>query len=226
MFTSLQPSALSVLALLAAAALPAQAQQRVQYEVTITNTTYNQRFTPLLLATHRPEVSVFKPGAPASPPLRMLAEDGNVAPLKAQLDALPTVTATAAGNALLEPGQTVRFVLEGVPGRDRLSLAGMLIPTNDGFVGLNAVALPVPGSSPVRTTAPAYDAGTEVNDELCTSIPGPFFVECSGPGGGGQVGGGEGWVHVHRGMHGVGNFPAAARDWRNPVAQISIRVMR
>ena len=116
MFTPLHPSALSVLALLAATALPAQAQQRVQYEVAITNTTYNQRFTPLLLATHRPEVSVFKPGAPASPPLRMLAEDGNVAPLKAQLDALPTVTATAAGNALLEPGQTVRFVLQGVPG--------------------------------------------------------------------------------------------------------------
>lgn len=226
MFIKFQPFALSALAVLAAAALPAQAQQPVNYEVSITNTTYNQRFTPLLLTTHRPAVSVFKLGEAASPQLRTLAEDGNVSPLKAQLDALPAVTATVAGDALLEPGKTVSFVIQGIPGRDRLSLAGMLIPTNDGFVGLNAVALPMPGGHPLRMSAPAYDAGTEVNDELCASIPGPLFAECGGPGGGAQVGGGEGWVHVHRGMHGVGSFAASARDWRNPVAQISIRVMR
>lgn len=226
MFIKCHPLALSVLTLLAAAALPAQAQSPVSYEVTITNTTYNQRFTPLLLTTHKPAVSVFKLGEAASPELRTLAEDGNVTPLKTRLDALPAVTATVAGDALLEPGKTVTFVIQGIPGRDRLSLAGMLIPTNDGFVGLSAVALPMPGGNPLRMSAPGYDAGTEVNDELCASIPGPLFSECGGPGGGAQVGGGEGFVHVHRGMHGVGSFPAAARDWRNPVAQISIRPLR
>lgn len=213
-------------ALLAATASPAQADPRITYEVTVTNATYNQRFTPLLLTTHRPTVSVFKAGAPASPQLRTLAEDGNTAPLKAVLDGLPEVTATVAGDALLEPGQSVSFRIQGNPWRDRLSLAAMLIPTNDGFVGLNSVALPQPGGPAVRLTAPAYDAGTEVNDELCASIPGPSFVECGGPGGGAQVGGGEGWVHVHRGLHGVGSFPAASRDWRNPVAHISVRAVR
>jgi hypothetical protein len=33
-------------------------------------------------------------------------------------------------------------------------------------------------------------------------------------------------VHVHAGMHGIGNFIAADRDWRNPVALITVRRLR
>ena len=47
-------------------------------------------------------------------------------------------------------------------------------------------------------------------------------MECGGPGGGDMVGGGEGVIHVHRGMQGVGDFNASMRDWRNPVARITI----
>jgi hypothetical protein len=171
-------------------------------------------------------VALFRAGEPASQQLRTLAEEGNVAPLKGVLDGLGEVTATAAGNALLDPGKSVTFRITANPWRDRLSMAAMLIPTNDAFLALNGVALPFPGGSQARLTAVAYDAGTEVNDELCTSIPGPNFAECGGPGGGAQAGAGEGFVHVHRGMHGIGNFTAAARDWRNPVAQISVRQVR
>ena len=71
--------------------------------------------------------------------------------------------------------------------------------------------------------ATAYDAGGELNDELCASIPGPPYVECDGPGGGGDAGGGEGYVHVHAGMHGTGDMTASERDWRNPVAKVSVR---
>jgi hypothetical protein len=102
----------------------------------------------------------------------------------------------------------------------------MLIPTNDAFVALNGVALPLPGHPIVTFKARAYDAGSEVNDELCTSIPGPAFAECGGPGGGARVGGGEGFVHVHRGVHGVGNLKPSDRDWRNPVAEVRIRLVR
>lgn len=223
---SLHFATLAAAALLTTATLPARADQALMYEVTITNTTYNQRFTPLLLATHKPSAALFQLGEAASPQLRTLAEEGNVAPLKAVLDGLTEVTATAAGNALLEPGKSVSFRIKANPWRDRLSMAAMLIPTNDAFMALNAVSLPFPGGSTTRFTAVAYDAGTEVNDERCTSIPGPNFAECGGPGGGAQVGAGEGFVHVHRGMHGTGNFTAAARDWRNPVAQISVRHVR
>lgn len=218
-----------VLAALSCFTLAAQADnapQRWTYEVTVTNITYNQRFTPVLLATHRPEVAFFVLGQPASPGLATLAEEGNVAPLRTTLQSNPAVTATEAGSALLDPGKSVTFRIEGNPWRDRLSLAAMLIPTNDAFVALNAVPLPAPGQGMQSFTARAYDAGSEMNDELCASIPDPFFAECGGPGGGARVGGGEGFVHVHRGVHGVGQLKASDRDWRNPVASVQVRVVR
>jgi hypothetical protein len=225
------PSAASLtrrlaLAALAAACFGAHAQEgRWTYEVTVTNITYNQRFTPLLLATHQPTIRLFTLGQPALPALATLAEEGNVAPLRALLDASPLVVATAAGSGLLDPGKSISFQIQGNPWRDRLSLAAMLIPTNDAFVSLNAVQLPYPGWPAQTYTAIAYDAGSEVNDELCSSIPGPFFAECGGPGGGAPVGGGEGFVHVHRGVHGVGNLKPSRRDWRNPVAQVQVRLV-
>ena len=217
----------AAIAALATVALGAQANEgRWTYEVTVTNITYNQRFTPLLLATHKPEIRFFTLGQPAIPELVTLAEEGNVAPLRALLQASPLVNATAAGNGLLDPGKSFSFQIQGNPRRDRLSLAAMLIPTNDAFVSLDAVHLPYPGWPAQTYTARAYDAGSEVNDELCTSIPGPFFAECGGSGGGAKVNGGEGFVHVHRGIHGVGNLKASERDWRNPVAEVRVRLVR
>jgi hypothetical protein len=105
---------------------------------------------------------------------------------------------------------------------DYITVAAMLIPTNDGFFALNGVAGPS-GRRSLTLFSPAYDAGSERNDELCASIPGPSFTECGGPGGGGMVvGGEEGYVHIHAGIHGIGDLNAAERDWRNPVASISI----
>lgn len=217
----------AIAALFATAAGVAQANDaRFTYEVTVTNITYNQRFTPLLLATHKPEIRFFTLGQPALPELATLAEEGNGAPLRTLLQGSPLVRATAAGNGLLDPGKSVSFQIQANPWQDRLSLAAMLIPTNDAFVALNAVQLPFPGWAAQTHTARAYDAGSEVNDELCSSIPGPFFAECGGSGGGARVGGGEGFVHVHRGMHGVGQFMPSSRDWRNPVAQVQVRLVR
>jgi hypothetical protein len=204
-----------------AAGLPAAyAADAMTYEITITNVTYGQRFTPLLLVTHRPDVRLFRLGAPASAELATLAEEGNVAPLRTVLAGTPGVRATEAGSGLTDAGATAHFVLRGHPRQDRLSLAAMLIPTNDAFVALDAVELPVNGS--LTYTAVAYDAGSERNDETCASIPGPGFGECGGPGGGAKPGGGEGFVHVHRGIHGVGDFDPADRAWQNPVAIVTI----
>jgi len=57
-------------------------------------------------------------------------------------------------------------------------------------------------------------------------IPGPNFVECGGPGKGGVAGGGEGFVHIHSGIHGVGDLKPALRDWNNPMALITVRRVR
>jgi hypothetical protein len=101
----------------------------------------------------------------------------------------------------------------------------MLIPTNDAFVAVRGARFPAPGKV-AAYYAYAYDAGSERNDEACASIPGPNFDECGGPGGGAAPGGGEGFVHVHNGMHNRGDFDAARRDWRGPVALVVVSTAR
>lgn len=87
--------------------------------------------------------------------------------------------------------------------------------------------MPLPSSfEPLVFDAIAYDSGTEQNNERCASIPGPSFSECNGPGGGARIGNGEGAVTVHNGMQGVGDLNRALRDWRNPVARVTIRRIR
>ena len=197
-----------------------------RFEVTITNLTRGQQFTPILVAVHKPTVKLFELGKPASTELATLAEEGNTAPLKAALSALPDTAQVVTGNGLTNPGASVTLIVDGRRGFGFLSVAAMLIPTNDAFFALNGVALPR-GNDVLTLTAPAYDSGSERNDELCVSIPGPSFAECGGSGGGGApVGGEEGYVHIHAGIHGIGNLLAATRDWRNPVALITVRRMR
>jgi hypothetical protein len=195
------------------------------YEISVTNATRNQQFTPVLFVVHRAGVTLFEVGEPASPELATLAEEGNTAPLADALRATPGVRDAVASAGLLDPGATVSQRIQARP-FERISAAAMLIPTNDAFFALSGAVLPL-GFAPVRLPVPAYDAGSERNDELCASIPGPFFEECGGAGGGAQVEGGEeGFVHIHAGIHGIGDLDAAERDWRNPTAMISIRRIR
>ena len=211
--------------LLAAPVALADDDQPRRYEVSITNLTRGQQFTPILVASHKNSVQLFKLGAPASPGLATLAEEGNTAPLTAELVALSGTGQVVSGSGLTNPGATTTLIVEGRRGFARLSVAAMLIPTNDAFFALNGIELPR-GDDTLTVTAPAYDAGSEKNDELCASVPGPFFAECKGSGGGAKAGGGEGYVHIHAGIHGIGDLPAAVRDWRNPVALITVRRVR
>ncbi|MCP4410952.1 MAG: hypothetical protein GY808_00005 [Gammaproteobacteria bacterium] len=55
------------------------------------------------------------------------------------------------------------------------------------------------------------------NDESCLKIPGPF---CFGEGPS-ELDAGEGYVHIHSGIHGILDLPAV-KDWKNPVAKITI----
>ena len=79
------------------------------------------------------------------------------------------------------------------------------------------------GRQEIVLFSPAYDAGSERNDELGASIRGAAFSECGGAGGGAKVGQGEGFVHISSGIHGIGSFKSSNRDWRNPVARIVIK---
>lgn len=219
----LRSIALAMTALLLATG--AQADNRLRsYEVTITNITKSQTFTPQLVATHHSSVRLYTLGQPASLALEMLAEGGATQPLTDML--LDHGANTQTHGALLLPGQTVTVTIDAHHGQV-LSFAAMLIPTNDTFVALDRVRLPYFGTS--RHLAVAYDAGTELNDQDCANIPGPIcmgegFVE-------GPHAGDEGYVHVGNGFHDLGTedddsnavLDPLTYDWRNPVAQVTVR---
>jgi len=190
------------------------------YEVTITNVTAGQTFTPVLAATHRSDIGFFEVGQPASGELTALAEGGDIEPLGTLLDSVPwLVLDTATNGALLGPGESVTIELQGSSRFSRLSFAAMLIPTHDTFVALDSMPLPNRAATAV---ALAYDAGSETNDELCANIPGPY---CGGapmsP-----MDDGEGFVHVANGIHGIGDLAPEMFDWRNPVATVQVRRIR
>ena len=187
-----------------------------RYAVTITNVTAGQTFTPMLVVTHKPSVGLFELGEPASDELALVAESGDIGPLAGLLGSLPqAVYDTADSGGLLFPGDSVTVYVDARGQFDRVSLVGMLIPTNDTFVALDSVPLSRKGRT---VMVPAYDAGSEFNDENCANIPGPT---CGGAGA--SPGSGEGYVHISNGIHGVGDLAPAVYDWRNPVARITVK---
>ncbi len=214
------PISLLVLALaLSAADSRAQDHRGRRYEVSITNITKGQTFTPILVATHRAEVRLFELGSEASPELEAVAETGDPAPLEALLDGLSGVGEVEIIGGLLAPGATATVEIDARGPFRRVSVVSMLIPTNDGFFALNGVEGP-DGRETDAHVSPAYDAGTEVNEEVCTDIPGP---QC---GGSGDLDAGtdeNGVVHINAGIHGSADIEPAVYDWRNPVARIVIR---
>jgi len=196
------------------------------YEVTITNITNAVIFTPILVASHKKGLApLFELGSPASAGMTAIAEGGNTDPLTATLSADPDVIAVGNSGGPLFPGASVTVMVSAEHGARHISVASMMLPTNDGFIGLNGVKAPKKGTSTYYS--PGYDAGTEENDESCANIPGP---QCGGAGSSPGVGnpGDEGYVHIHRGMHGIGDpydpkyLAADVYDWRNPVAKITI----
>ncbi|MFQ5635821.1 MAG: spondin domain-containing protein, partial [Gammaproteobacteria bacterium] len=123
-------TALATVAALALTATPALADRDLTYEVTITNITQGQTFTPFLLATHKSSVALFDVGTKAGPALELLAEGGATGPLAEMLKhAGKAVGDIEEGDTLLVPGDSVTFKLKGDPRRQYLSLAAMLIPT-------------------------------------------------------------------------------------------------
>lgn len=194
------------------------------YAVTITNITSGQVFTPMLVATHTADMSFFELGAAPSSELADLAEGGATGGLQTLLDSLPdrvmdtnTSGTTPNGDPLLDPGESVTIYITGNRDYNRLSLAGMLLPTNDTFVAVDSMPLPRDHAAGL---ALAYDAGSEMNDELCINIPGP---QCGGtPFSAGLA---EGFVHISHGISGEGDLAASEYDWRNPVARVTVRLM-
>jgi len=185
------------------------------YNVTITNLTNSINFTPILVASTRKGGTIFESGSAASAELTAIAESGDASHLAAALSADGAADVQNSGG-LLRPGESVTVEVRTREHARRISVASMMLPTNDGFIAVQNIKVPKKGSKTVYS--PGYDAGTEPNDEVCANIPGPT---CGGAGLSPEVDG-EGYVHINRGIHGIGDLAADVYDWRNPVAKITI----
>jgi hypothetical protein len=188
------------------------------YQVTITNLTNAITFTPILVASHKKGVTIFELGSEASDELTAIAEGGDTMPLAGTLEDNPDVTDVQNSGGLLPPGDSVTVEVRSTRGARYISVASMMLPTNDGFISVNSVKARRHGAE--TYFSPGYDAGSETNDELCASIPGGG--PCGGGAGPSPGDDGEGYVHIHRGIHGIADLDADIYDWRNPVAKISI----
>ena len=217
MFTSMRHAfiATAVSGMLLSSAT-ATADSNISYHVTVTNITNSINFTPILVASHRKGVSLYELGSAASDELAAIAEGGDIAPLAAVLQDDSRVADVQNSDGLLGPGESVTITVRAKHGARNISMASMMLPTNDGFIALNSVKAPRHGKATYYS--PGYDAGTEPNDELCISIPGPT---CGGEGASPGAGG-ENYVHINRGVHGIGDLPPEVFDWRNSVARITI----
>lgn len=209
--------AVTIFALLGA---PAQAQLQTPLTVYITNITQGQILSPVVVVTHRAGAApLFTPGKPASAELAQVAEDAVLQPLVDKLTVagayLDVEVITGAGGPIM-PGETASVKIQSDASNSLISLAGMLVSTNDTFVGLSGILRPPFGTQ--SHYAIAYDAGSEANTEACTDIPGP---PC-GNAGVRVTEGAEGYVYISPGISGKGDLPASGYTWLNPAAYVRV----
>ncbi|GLX82609.1 spondin domain-containing protein [Thalassotalea eurytherma] len=139
------------------------------FEVSVTNLTYAQPLSPIAVVLHD-EGNLFSLGETASEALEIMAEGGD----NSELLALSVALATGSSEDVLMPGTStmVEVMIEDMM-PSNISLATMLVNTNDAFTGVNArsIADLAVGES-ISLLTSSYDAGTEANSEMMGTIPG------------------------------------------------------
>lgn len=206
--------------------------------VTVENLTHGNLFTPLLIAAHPAANHLFQTGTAASTSLQAMAEGGNLAPLVTDLGAINADFSQDPNNGVLTSGSTSPVAnLTTAAANTHLSVVAMILPTNDGFIGLDAIKIPTtPGTYIYHING--YDAGTEVNNELMDTTNGGTPGTLGIPGGSSNTGGtgvttveNNTNIHIHRGVIGDTNATAGVSDldstvhrWLNPIAKLTLTV--
>jgi Spondin_N len=207
------------------------------YEVTISDLTGGQPLTPPVVATHRAATGMFTVGQPASFALKEIAENGNLAPMIAQVESDKHVADSTAANAPLVPaglpgsamfGDSVTLTVTASEGAKFLSFASMLICTNDGFTGVDSLRLPKDVGESVTVQSAGYDAGTELNTEDFADIVPPCQALVGVASGEPGTGTSDpalaegGVIHHHAGIAGGADLLPAVHGWTDPVAEITV----
>ena len=234
------------LAVAATAALPAAAagsrasgdggNRELTYEVTITNLNDTQWYTPPVVVSHHRRADVFEAGEAASGPVQGLAENGDVPGLVDALSGLRRVhdveVAVSPDVPPLAPGASITIELNATTQTRVLSVASMLICTNDGFTGVDSVRLPVRLGHEVTTYGYAYDAGTEINTEDFADIVPPCQelngVSSDDPGTGATNPdlAENGVITMHPGVVGGNDLTEADHGWDIHAPAVAVTVSR
>ncbi len=224
--------------LLGLVALASASTQAAQLEVTLTNLTHGLHFTPVLVAAHNSGSHLFQSGSSASTALQAMAEGGSIDDLSAQIEATGATVLKNPAGGLMAPAASFTGIALDSGANTHLSLTAMLLPTNDGFVGLDSWKIPTEAGT-YTIMLNAYDAGTEANDEIINGggAPGVAGIPAA-PGGDGGTGGSgvtssevNTTVHIHRGSLGDSDAAGGKSDlnnqihrWLNPVAKLTVTV--
>lgn len=215
--------------------LPASA---AELEISITNLTHGNHFTPLLIAAHDADSHLFQVGEMATSALQKMAEGGDIGDLDAAVMGANGVTVTNPAGGLLAPSAKIDGIMLDTGEMTHLSITAMVLPTNDAFVGLDAWKIPTEAGS-YTFTLNAYDAGTEANDEIVNGggmagVPG---IPAAPGGDGGMNATGvmdmssNDKVHIHPGVlgdtdlqGGMSDLDSRVHRWLNPVARVTVTV--
>lgn len=212
------------------------------YKVTITNATRGQPVAPSVIATHSSAFHLFDLG-PAPMPgdagyddyfaLAAMAETGypfHVFDQVSGADGVWEATVLAKPQPaplppVILPSESNSTMISASGNAKYLTAVAMLGATNDAVYAVQGAALPRGVGDTVHVWANAYDVGSEANAESPDTVGALGATDDNGASGMGINEGGEGYIHVHAGIHGVGGpngLDPATHDWRNPVVEITI----
>lgn len=220
-------------------ATASQSTMAAELELEITNLTKGLYFTPVIITAHDSEDRLFEVTTEASAALQAMAEGGDISALETQASASASDFASNPAGGLLGPASSAATVLTTTDGNEYLSVAAMLLPTNDGFVGLDSWKIPTEAGT-YTINLNAYDAGTEANNELVvegSGAPGVLGIPAAPGGQAGTNGTGittgdtNMMVHIHPGSLGDDDLEGGNSDlsntvhrWLNPVAKLTVTV--
>jgi len=205
------------------------------YQIEVSNLSNSQPLSPVLISLNDGRFMPWTVGSAASMALEKLAEGGDNSELlsSAQLADSGSYKAASA-DAPIGPGASDTLTLEfetlhsdtidGSNSQVFLSLATMLVNTNDAFSGVSSLDITdlAVGDYKMHTYA-AFDAGTERNSELVGSIPGP----ADNGTGYSETRDDVNFVHIHPGVISsddglVDSVLNASHKFDNPVLSIKI----
>lgn len=145
------------------------------YEISISNVTPNQPFSPIAVILHTSGYQAWVDGESASTALEVLAEGGDNSGLLSDASEHSAYLASDSGAGIITPGdnESVQLEVDAQNGVS-LSVVTMLVNTNDAYTGINASSIEALSSGEsISYNTPVWDAGTESNTEAAGTIPGP-----------------------------------------------------